>query len=287
MINSKPYERLANPRTFLTLLISLLSCFVVFYYDIKLNNETMLFGLIISFPLVFSLQSSFRRRDRALEFLSLFKASLNVVYRSIARSRKMPEEKRKEARDLLNSAADKLVRCLRDSTVTSKEVYDSFDEVFYFVESQGKMVASNGATRVIRYMRDVYESGAYLLSLKSHRTIVALRLFSFIFINLFPFMQAAVLNHTMGDDMPRYVIYAASLITAFVLITMYNIQVQLEYPFDQIGLDDIHLEDFTFDPLVKPYPVAEPEGPADKNSDDKTEKEKGKDKEKDDDDDDD
>jgi hypothetical protein len=68
---------------------------------------------------------------------------------------------------------------------------------------------------------------------------------------------------------------------------MYNIQVQLEYPFDQIGLDDIHLEDFVFDPLVKPYPVAEPDVSADKSSDDKTEKEKVKDKEKDDDDDDD
>jgi hypothetical protein len=287
VINSKPYERLGNPRTFLTLLISGFSCFIVLYYDIKLNNETMLFGLIISFPLVFSLQSSFRRRDRALEFLSLFKASLNVVYRSIARSKKMPEEKRQEARELLNTAADKLVRCLRDSTVTSKEVYNSFDEVFYFVENQGKMVAGNGATRVIRYMRDVYESGAFLLSLKSHRTIVALRLFSFIFINLFPFMQAAVLNQTMGHEVPQYVIYAASLVTAFVLITMYNIQVQLEYPFDQIGLDDIHLEDFVFDPLVKPYPVAEPDVSADKSSDDKTEKEKVKDKEKDDDDDDD
>ncbi|HSR39268.1 MAG TPA: hypothetical protein VLL95_10175, partial [Phnomibacter sp.] len=239
MINSKPYEHLANPRTFLTLLISAFSCFIVLFYDLKLNNETMLFGLIISFPLVFSLQSSFRRRDRALEFLSLFKASLNVVYRSIARSKKMPEEKRLEARQLLNNAADKLVLCLRDSTVTPRQVYDAFDEVFYFVESQGKMVAGNGATRVIRYMRDVYESGAFLLSLKSHRTIVALRMFSFIFINLFPFMQAAVLNQTMGHEVPQYVIYAASLVTAFVLITMYNIQVQLEYPFDQIGLDDI------------------------------------------------
>jgi hypothetical protein len=287
VINSKPYEHLGNPRTFLTLLISFCSCYVVIHYDIKLNNETMLFGLIISFPLVFSLQSSFRRRDRALEFLSLFKAALNVVYRSIARSKKMPEEKRLEARKLLNNAADQLVACLRDDKATPRQVYDAFDEVFYFVESQGKMVAGSGATRVIRYMRDVYESGAFLLSLKRHRTIIALRMFSFIFINLFPFMQAAVLNQTMGDEVPTYVIYSASLVTAFVLITMYNIQVQLEYPFDQIGLDDIHLEDFVFDPLVKPYPVTEPEGPADKNSDDKTEKENGKEKEKDDDDDDD
>lgn len=266
MINSKPYQHLANPRTFLTLIIAILSCYVVTYYNIKLNNETMLVGLIISFPLVFSLQSSFRRRDRALEFLSLFKASLNVVYRSIARSKKMPEEKRMEARLLLNNAAGTLVKCLRDDTATAREVYDAFDEVFYFVESQGNKVAGNGATRVIRYMRDVYESGAYLLALKRHRTIVALRFFSFIFINLFPFMQAAVLNDHMGKHVPLYVIYAASVMTAFVLITMYNIQVQLEYPFDQIGLDDIHLEDFAFDPLVKPYPVHEPEAGAEMHS---------------------
>lgn len=245
----------------------------------------MLVGLIISFPLVFSLQSSFRRRDRALEFLSLFKASLNVVYRSIARSKKMPEEKRMEARLLLNNAAGTLIKCLRDDSATAREVYNAFDEVFYFVESQGNKVAGNGATRVIRYMRDVYESGAYLLALKRHRTVVALRFFSFVFINLFPFMQAAVLNDHMGKNVPLYVIYAASVMTAFVLITMYNIQVQLEYPFDQIGMDDIHLEDFAFDPLVKPYPTHEPEGTAAKPetaSEENNKEEKDKDDEDDD-----
>lgn len=258
-INNKPYAHLANPRTFITLGISLVSCYLVFELELVLNNEAMLLGLIISFPLVFSLQSSFRRRDRALEYLSRFKAALNVVYRSIVRSKKFSEETRAEARAVVYKASENLVFCLRDDARTMDQVHESFDEIFYYIEEQGKLMSGNSASRVIRYMRDVYECGTYLLSLKRHRTITALRAFSFIFINLFPFMQAAVLYGSVGDKVPHLVIYVASFVTAFVLITMYNIQVQLEYPFDQIGLDDIHLEDFVFAPVTKPYPIL-PEG---------------------------
>ena len=267
VINSKPYVHLANPRTFITLIISLLSCFLVIHYGFTLHHETILFGLIVSFPLVFSLQASFRRRDRALEYLSRFRASLNVVYRSIVRGRKFTEEGRAETRQLLEKAGHNLASCLRSDACTPEEVYASFDEVFYFIEENRKCLARSTENRVIRYMRDVHECGTYLLSLKRHRTITALRAFSFIFINLFPFMQAAVLYGTLGNTMPQAVIYGASLITAFVLITLYNIQVQLEYPFDQIGYDDIHLEDFAFDPVTKPYPLAPNAGSGDKDAD--------------------
>jgi hypothetical protein len=178
------------------------------------------------------------------------------VYRSIVRGRKFTEEGRAETRQLLEKAGNNLVSCLRNDACTPHQVYASFDEVFYFIEEKRKCLARSTENRVIRYMRDVHECGTYLLSLKRHRTITALRAFSFIFINLFPFMQAAVLYGTMGNTLPQAFIYGASLLTAFVLITLYNIQVQLEYPFDQIGYDDIHLEDFAFDPVTKPYPVA-------------------------------
>jgi hypothetical protein len=38
--------------------------------------------------------------------------------------------------------------------------------------------------------------------------------------------------------------YFIVVLTQFILITLYNIQDQLEYPFDNRGLDDIKLDVF-------------------------------------------
>ena len=34
------------------------------------------------------------------------------------------------------------------------------------------------------------------------------------------------------------------MLSEFILISLYNIQDQMEYPFDKDGLDDIRLDDF-------------------------------------------
>jgi len=41
-------------------------------------------------------------------------------------------------------------------------------------------------------------------------------------------------------------IYILGLIHGFILILFYNVQEDTEDPFDQIGLDDIKLEEFGF-----------------------------------------
>ena len=34
------------------------------------------------------------------------------------------------------------------------------------------------------------------------------------------------------------------ILTEFILISLYNVQDHLEYPFDNVGMDDIQLENF-------------------------------------------
>jgi ABC-type multidrug transport system fused ATPase/permease subunit len=247
-LNSRQYNSLINLRTLVTICVALASCLVVFVFKIRLHQHMMLFSIIITFPLVFTLQSAFKRRDRALEFLSLYKAAMAVVYQSIARAKKLGPERREEARTIMTDATQCMMDCLSKDNRSIREVFHGFDRIFRFLELHKAELGGSASTRAIRYMRDVYEAGSYLISLKRHRTIQVLRAFSFIAINLFPFIQAAILYDSLGDYYSPWVIYAASALTAIVLITMYNIQLQLEYPFDQVGKDDIHLEDFMFDP---------------------------------------
>ena len=43
---------------------------------------------------------------------------------------------------------------------------------------------------------------------------------------------------------PEWLTYFIVVLSEFILISLYNIQDQMEYPFDLDGLDDIKLEKF-------------------------------------------
>ncbi len=51
----------------------------------------------------------------------------------------------------------------------------------------------------------------------------------------------------IGIDSPMWIAYFVVIFSEFILISLYNIQDQLEYPFDNVGMDDINLEVFRFD----------------------------------------
>lgn len=53
-------------------------------------------------------------------------------------------------------------------------------------------------------------------------------------------------NTSMNDS---WVLYSLSIASTFILISLFNVQEQLENPFDQDGLDDIKLEEFDLDSL--------------------------------------
>ena len=48
----------------------------------------------------------------------------------------------------------------------------------------------------------------------------------------------------IGLENPAWLTYFVVLLSEFILISLYNIQDDMEYPFDRQGLDDIKLEEF-------------------------------------------
>ena len=46
---------------------------------------------------------------------------------------------------------------------------------------------------------------------------------------------------------PKMITYFIVILSTFILISLYNIQDQMEYPFDKDGLDDIRLDEFKLD----------------------------------------
>ena len=76
----KKYLSIFNRHTLVVVGISLISSALCLYFQLSIFLDFLIIGIMIVFPLTFSLTAAFRRRERALQYLSLFKGSLQSVY---------------------------------------------------------------------------------------------------------------------------------------------------------------------------------------------------------------
>jgi len=237
------FTKLINYQTGLVLLVSMGSCYAAVLFEIDYNYDLLLLNLAITFPLSFSIQAAFRRRERALEFLSLFKSSLVTVHHCFQFEKKLPSRQKEEARKMLQKVADHLLGWLANPKLSIKEINTEMDEVFVFIRENKNFISRSIIQRIIRYMKDTYRGTSYLISMSRHKTVQGLRMYCIVFIYLYSFVNAPVLLHHIGFE-DSWLVYMICFTSSFLLVTLYNIQEQMENPFDQSGLDDIQLHDF-------------------------------------------
>ncbi|HEY5746119.1 MAG TPA: hypothetical protein VIU12_08595 [Chryseolinea sp.] len=236
-----------NLRTFLALVISQVAAFLAIHFQIKFHLDLLLFGLCVVFPLHFSMQAAFKRRDKALEFLSLFKGASMALHYSFQISEDLVAEKKAEARRLLKEVAAQLIHQLENRTLGYGPVQKKLNEVFSFIESNREEISKRNVLRTIRYLKDVTESSVYLISLVRHRTMIGLRFYTILFIIIFPLVQAPIVLFRLDGIVPAWGIFIFLALTSVILVTLSNFQTLIEYPFDRKGADNIHLRDFTPD----------------------------------------
>lgn len=233
-----------NLRTFLALAISQVAAFIAWHYHITFNLSLMLFSLCVVFPLHFSIQAAFKRRDRALEYFSLFKAGSMALHYSFRVSEDLTEEKKQEADNLLTNIYNQLVLLLETRTKTYQSLQQNLDILFTFIENNREEISKRNVLRMIRYAKDVAESSVYLVSLVNHRTMAGLRFYGLLFIIVFPIIQAPVVLYRLENLITAWGFHAMLALSSLILITLSNFQLMIEYPFDKKGVDNIQLQDF-------------------------------------------
>jgi len=238
---------LFNLRTFLVLLISQIAAFLVIHFQFKFNIDLVLFGLAIGFPLAFSIQAAFRRRDRSLEYFSLFKGGTFALLYSFRVSEDLSPDKKKEIQNILVSMVDQLIHQLEQHIISYAHMQEAVDRVLKFIEHNRDSLSNRNVLRMIRYVRDITESSVYLISLVRHRTMIGLRFYAIAFILIFPIVQAPILYYRLGDLIPAWAFHLLLALGSLLLVTLSNFQKMIEYPFDSKGLDNIHLKDFKLD----------------------------------------
>jgi len=118
-------------------------------------------------------------------------------------------------------------------------------QIYAVSKPRNEAISGNASLKMMRVIQDIQENIESLNGIKIHGTPVSLRAYLLISLYVLSFIFTPNLVYNLHDD-PRWLIYLVNSINGFVLISLYNLQDLLEDPFDQMGLDDIKLDEFAF-----------------------------------------
>lgn len=241
------YVSILNGRTLIALGISLIVSFITVSQQFQYNYDLALISIAIIFPLVFTIRSAFRRREKALEYLSSFRAGLITVDNCFQENKKLEPDKKQEIQLIIKTIPSLMVDYLGPKTCSEEKLNNEVVKVFYFIKQNNEQIGSGTAIKIFRFMKDVHESIANIVAVNNHRTPISIRAYCLIFIYIYPIIYTPALFNKLHDGISlneSWIVYILSGISTFILISLYNVQDQMENPFDQKGLDDIRLNDF-------------------------------------------
>ncbi|WP_414979645.1 hypothetical protein [Congregibacter sp.] len=239
------YLAIIDSKTLLLSVVCIAVTYVCFRYNIAYDLNITLFSIAVIFPLVFTIREAFKRRDNALKFLSQFKSSLCSVHYCFEQCKKLSQEQRTEVSQLLDRASSQFFDALRSEEADIRPAEDSVNEIIHFIKRNDSAISNSLALKIIRFVQDVNDGMENTICLKMHGTPISMRAYCLVFVFLFPFVFAPTIVYHLPDA-PLLLTYGLSVLHGFILIALYNVQVQMENPFDQIGLDDIQLDEFRF-----------------------------------------
>ena len=261
----KKYTGALNYRTLISVAISILATWVSFKYRLIFNLDLTLISVAVVFPLVFTLGSAFQRRERALEHLGRAKAALAAIKYSFSFSRKVSEEEKEVIYNQIKKVKEELISFLYTNSDDKTKLNDALSKIQLFISNHRDQLSAGLSLKVYKLMRDVIMGVENSISIKTHRTPQSIRAYCELFIYVFPFFYAPTLikNIVYPDVMVSdilgkmsvppvehtfiLIVYALNMILSFFLITLFNVQEQIENPFDQDGMDDIKLVNYEMD----------------------------------------
>jgi hypothetical protein len=241
------YLVIINFRTLIALLIAIVTLWLSYIFKFSYNIDLTLVSIAIIFPLVFNIRGSFQRRERALEYLSQFRSALLTLDYYFKNSPKLMDDDKREITNILSEISDELNVHLGKRECDTKDIDDKVQKVFDFITAKNHSIPARYRVKIIRFLFDLHESIENLHAIHVHRTIVSLKAYCEYSIYLFPLIYVPTIIYHVGMDSSKWIAFFTVLFTEFILISLFNIQDQMEYPFDKIGMDDIKLETFKFD----------------------------------------
>ena len=261
----RKYTSALNYRTLISVIISFIATKIAYYYNLVFDLDLTLISVAVVFPLVFTLGSAFQRREKALEHLGRAKGALASIKYCFSASKNIVDEEKEKIYSGVNSVKSELISFLYAKSNDKVKLNQSIGLIQNFIMEHRDALGRSLSLRIYRLMRDVIMGIENSISIKVHRTPQSIRAYCELFIYIFPFYYAPTLIKNvdtpssgsgeiihslpvpMIDNDYAFIVYGLNIIISFILISLFNVQEQIENPYDQDGMDDIKLTNYELD----------------------------------------
>ena len=242
----KNFLRLLNRQTAIVILLSGVATYLCITFNIVVELPTGLIGIAIVFPIVFSINAAYRRREEALRAFGCLKAHAVALFYA---HRDWVPNNGSEHQERFRELVTDLLGNVRKSFIADYEEEADFQQIYkVFSQMSGSMeklrvahVSGSEISRANQYLRSMIIEYEKIRNIFVYRTPTALRAYSQVFLNAFPILFAPY----FADLSDKYFFSLGFLVAAFyslILVGLDNIQEELENPFDEIGVDDVNLK---------------------------------------------
>ena len=187
---------------------------------------------------------------------------LNIVFQL---QKNIVDEEKEKIYSGVNSVKSELISFLYAKSNDKAKLNQSIGLIQNFIMEHRDALGRSLSLRIYRLMRDVIMGIENSISIKVHRTPQSIRAYCELFIYIFPFYYAPTLIKNvdtpssgsgeiinslpvpMIDNDYAFIVYGLNIIISFILISLFNVQEQIENPYDQDGMDDIKLTNYELD----------------------------------------
>ncbi|GAB4579966.1 MAG: hypothetical protein Fur0022_27050 [Anaerolineales bacterium] len=243
----KDFYQILDRQTLIITLLALASTYLCRTLGFMFAIPTDLIGIAVIFPLVFSINGAFKQREDVTSAFASLRVNLFSLYYA---HRDWPRETshRQSGHELTTHLLRAVGQYFR-APVTSKEAQTYLREIYQgfsaFSESLERLraagVPANEIATANQFLNRVMENFEKMNNVALYRPPVTLRAHSRLFLNLFPIIFGPYFANLAYPEYP-WVGFAVAGLYAVVLVSLDNVQDQLENPFDSVGADDLRLE---------------------------------------------
>jgi len=224
--------------------LAVASTWLCLRFGIAADLPMTLIATAIVFPLVFSIGTAYKRREKALEEYGSIKAHGRALYFAARDWAPSADPERAAAiaailSELLRSCRDLFTGATERMAGQEQRIYGEFSRLSHFVEwLRAAGLSANECSRCNQYLSRIMAAFENLKHIYQYRTPRTLRAFSDFFILLLPVLYGPYFAFEAGKQQSSAV-YLVPVLFALTLVGLSNIQDRLENPFDQIGEDDV------------------------------------------------
>ena len=240
------FWKIIDIQTGLITILALISTYICNRFDFYADLPWGLIGIAIIFPIVFSINSAYRRREEALKYFASLKGHAVAIFYAhrdwVRGDPRHAERVKKRIHGLLCVIKEYFSSSAEEEGAAFGKVYR---ELSKFSLSHEKLreadVPANEVSRLNQYLRQILIDFEKMRNILLYRTPNTLRAYSQIFLNIFPILYAPYFANLCKESY-AVVGYGVAILYSVVLVSLDNIQEDLESPYDSVGADDVNLD---------------------------------------------